>query len=617
MNTGSLIGNRYLIQRLLGQGGFGRTYLAYDTQRFGEACVLKEFLANNIEEEIARKSKELFEREARVLHNIDNPQIPKFIAWFTDQGKLFIVQEYIEGKTYSQVLRERLSQTGKPFSEAEVIQWLWDMLPILDYIHKRNLIHRDISLDNIILRTSQSKPVLIDFGLVKEKVSRIWPANNADNPSMGTVVGKMGYSPIEQIRSGVCFPCSDIYALGVCAVMLMTGKTISELLDHISQWLWLSYIKVSDNLNRILNKMLAEKPAERYQSVSEVLNELDLPTSSRPISAINSTLRIQINIDQTKREREVAEVLGSDEFRLLEQRVNKVHDRKQAAANSSLKFQQPENKTTNQTLLSNPYLTETSSKKSKSESFKPEFINYCQRELNNVVGSSANSIIKDVLAQNPNIKQEEFLEALAAGISNPQQSQSFTQRVSSVKKSQSGIYSEQPTKLIPTSNTKFIGNSKYLIGIGILFAIISGIWLLFMLFTKEIQPKVNLVCSEVPPPENNTNDKTSKKSRDTENGGYILFYGFEGGEIKDGKFNGCANYKNGKGEIYVGQFVDSAFNGVGKYYFDSGNKYIGTFENNKLNGQGTCFYKDDSPKARQGIWQNGKLKQDGETYTCN
>ena len=171
MNTGSLIGNRYLIQRLLGQGGFGRTYLAYDTQRFGEACVLKEFLANNKEEEIARKSKELFEREARVLHNIDNPQIPKFIAWFTDQGKLFIVQEYIEGKTYSQVLRERLSQTGKPFSEAEVIQWLWDMLPILDYIHKRNLIHRDISLDNIILRTSQSKPVLIDLGLVKEKVS--------------------------------------------------------------------------------------------------------------------------------------------------------------------------------------------------------------------------------------------------------------------------------------------------------------------------------------------------------------------------------------------------------------------------------------------------------------
>jgi serine/threonine protein kinase len=137
--AGTLINNRYLIHKLLGQGGFGRTYLAFDKHRFGETCVLKEFVPPTTQEDILNKSKELFEREAKVLYQIEHPQIPKFLASVTDGKRLFLVQEYIDGKTYSQILRDRvasplenrISQTGKAFSENEVKIWLQGILPIL------------------------------------------------------------------------------------------------------------------------------------------------------------------------------------------------------------------------------------------------------------------------------------------------------------------------------------------------------------------------------------------------------------------------------------------------------------------------------------------------------
>jgi serine/threonine protein kinase len=204
IQPGTTIDNRYEIQKVLGQGGFGRTYLAYDHQRFGDLCVLKEFLPSQRAEVTVQKSRVLFEQEARILYQINHPQVPKFSAWFTDNERLFIVQEFVNGKAYSQLLKERLRFEDRAFSEAEVIQWLKDMLPVLDYLHELKIIHRDISLDNIMLCNQQLKPVLIDFGLVKEKISKIW--------SVGTVVGKIGYSPPEQLRMGRSYPSSDLYA---------------------------------------------------------------------------------------------------------------------------------------------------------------------------------------------------------------------------------------------------------------------------------------------------------------------------------------------------------------------------------------------------------------------
>lgn len=292
---GTVIDKRYEIQKILGQGGFGRTYLAYDNQRFGDRCVLKEFLSSDTTEVTIQKSRELFEQEARVLYQINHPQIPKFLAWLTDNERLFIVQEYVDGKTYSQLLQERLAREDRAFSEAEVIQWLKDMLPVLDYLHEMKIIHRDIALDNVMYGDKQAKPLLIDFGLVKEKVSKIW--------SVGTILGKMGYSPPEQLRMGHSYPSSDLYALGVCAIVLLSGKMPRDLMDSSLEWQWRSYVDVDRSLEKILDKMLAEKPTQRYQSAKEIIFEIEQATSSAPQDANLPLKKVQINIDRTKKER--------------------------------------------------------------------------------------------------------------------------------------------------------------------------------------------------------------------------------------------------------------------------------------------------------------------------
>jgi len=154
------------------------------------------------------------------------------LALLTHEEQLFIVQEYIDGKNYLQILDERLSTTGKAFSEAEVRAWLLDMLPVLEYIHSRNIIHRDISLENVMLPNNQSKPVLIDFGVVKEKFTKIFSNSSSLSFRQNSVVGKIGYSPAEQLRLGQCFPSSDMYALAVSALILLTGKMPHLLIDN-------------------------------------------------------------------------------------------------------------------------------------------------------------------------------------------------------------------------------------------------------------------------------------------------------------------------------------------------------------------------------------------------
>ncbi|HEY9598092.1 MAG TPA: serine/threonine-protein kinase, partial [Cyanophyceae cyanobacterium] len=198
--AGTILQNRYHLISVLGQGGFGRTYLAEDQGRFNEPCALKELIPPQTGTQALEKSKELFQREAETLYKINHPQVPQFRANFEQDGRLFLVQDYVEGKTYRELLNDRKAQTviqpnlgqaAPPpstgvFSEAEVRQLLLQMLPVLDHIHSKNIIHRDITPDNIILRNSDRMPVLIDFGVVKELATRfLAPAGSAPLTTVG------------------------------------------------------------------------------------------------------------------------------------------------------------------------------------------------------------------------------------------------------------------------------------------------------------------------------------------------------------------------------------------------------------------------------------------------
>ncbi|MCG8368390.1 MAG: protein kinase [Pseudanabaenales cyanobacterium] len=410
----TLVGGRYKIQRILGQGGFGRSYLVSDNQRFGEQCVLKEFVPANKSNHVVQKALTLFKREAKTLYQINHPQIPKFLACFTQAQRLFIVQEYVNGTTYSQLLRECKRQE-QYFSEEEVIYWLRDMLRVLEYLHDLNIVHRDISPDNIMFCRDRGLPVLIDFGLVNDALTKIW-TETPDAPApprRASVVGKLGYSPPEQIRMGQCFPCSDLYALGVTAIVLLTGKNPNSLIDQDSlEWQWRSHITLSEPLARILDRMLMQKPIDRYPSARDVMAALqpyfDEDIILGPLTSISS--RTSIDLPPTQ--------LGRNE-------------------------------------PPNPMNLATSSFPSAEGAVipSPRFIDYCQNELAHCIGPIASFIVEDILDQHPHMTPQQLVENLASEIADPQQAVEFRNRI---------VMASEPTVIEPSSQAEAVlGRSKF------------------------------------------------------------------------------------------------------------------------------------------------------------
>ena len=239
---------------------------------------------------VAQKLRELFQREAETLHQLDHIQIPQFFAGFEAEERLFIAQEYIDGKTYWRLLQERQRQ-GCSFSQSEILAWLRDLLNVLNYLHSQNIVHRDISPDNIMLKRGAQLPVLIDFGVVKQIIPHLHLVNPNDPDDLiqaSVSVGKFGYAPYEQIRMGQCSPRSDLYALAVTAVVLLTGKPPNLLIDAKSlEWQWQRQVRLDPLFVKILDQMMADKPQDRYPSAQAVLQAL------QPLEALIKAPRSQ------------------------------------------------------------------------------------------------------------------------------------------------------------------------------------------------------------------------------------------------------------------------------------------------------------------------------------
>jgi serine/threonine-protein kinase len=205
---GLILDERYRVVRQLGQGGFGRTYLAQDLHRFDELCVLKEFAPQVQGSYALQKAEELFEREAGVLYKLQHPQIPKFRELFQvkqeGEGLLFLVQDYVDGQTYHALLDARKRQ-GLRFNEAEVMQLLLKLLPVLEYIHALGVVHRDISPDNLILRSTDGLPVLIDFGGVKQVAATVIYQLKA------SAAGALPRDPDSLGQARICSSRSDVW----------------------------------------------------------------------------------------------------------------------------------------------------------------------------------------------------------------------------------------------------------------------------------------------------------------------------------------------------------------------------------------------------------------------
>ena len=268
--TRLLIQDRYRALRIIGQGGFGKTFLAQDEGKPSKPkCVIKQFIYDD--PATLREAQRLFEQEAVRLDDLGkHPQIPELLAHCEQEGRQYLVQEFIDGEN----LLQELHRAGR-FSEAKIKELLLDLLPVLQFIHAGQVIHRDIKPENIIRRRSDGRLVIVDFGAAKM-------ASQTALQKTGTTIGSAGYAAPEQAFGKALF-ASDIYSLGVSCLHLLTNVNPLTMYDPVEGFAWRDFLvnqRVSNELGAVLDKMTQPSVKQRYQSVSETLQVLQPKASA-------------------------------------------------------------------------------------------------------------------------------------------------------------------------------------------------------------------------------------------------------------------------------------------------------------------------------------------------
>ncbi|CDM95259.1 SUMF1/EgtB/PvdO family nonheme iron enzyme [Limnospira fusiformis KN01] len=268
------LAERYYAKSILGQGGFGRTFLAVDDFKPSQPpCVIKQFLPQAQGTATLEKAAQLFDQEAQRLELLGkHSQIPELLAYFTADNRQYLIQEFIEGDT----LQQQLDNQGA-FTENQIISLLEDLLPVLDFVHQNQVIHRDIKPENIIRRASDNKLVLVDFGAAKQ-------VHSTSLSVTGTVIGSAAYCAPEQAMGKPQYG-SDLYSLGVTCLYLLTQVSPSNLYDPLElQWVWREHLndnQLSEKLGKILDRLVETVFNKRYQSVAQVWADLQ-PSDDSP-----------------------------------------------------------------------------------------------------------------------------------------------------------------------------------------------------------------------------------------------------------------------------------------------------------------------------------------------
>ncbi|BAY13510.1 FHA domain-containing serine/threonine-protein kinase [Calothrix sp. NIES-2098] len=250
---------QYQVLRTLGQGGMGTTYLAWDAAGaiagHPQLLVLKQMNADMVK---IAKAQELFEREAYTLKSLHHPGIPKYYDFFVEGGKKYLAMELVHG----QDLEKRIYTTG-PVIPSQAIAWMIQTCDILDYLHSQQppLIHRDIKPANLMVRNSNNRIVVLDFGAVKEI-----------GTAPGTRIGAEGYCAPEQER-GQPLTQSDLYAIGPTLIFLLTGENPFKFYHQRGRHFRFDVTSVptiTPQLRAIIDRVTEPLPRDRYQTAQEL-----------------------------------------------------------------------------------------------------------------------------------------------------------------------------------------------------------------------------------------------------------------------------------------------------------------------------------------------------------
>lgn len=253
----------YQVLRTLGQGGMGTTYLAWDGEGkivgFSQLLVLKQMNADMAK---IAKAQELFEREANILKSLQHEGIPRYYDFFVEDGKKYLAMELIHG----QDLEKHIIYKGT-VTPNQAIEWMIQTCEVLEYLHSQEppLIHRDIKPANLMVRNSNNRIVVLDFGAVKE---------SSNLP--GTRIGAEGYCAPEQER-GQPLTQSDLYAIGPTLIFLLSGESPFKYYRPRGRTFRFeinSIPSITPELRQVIDKLTEPLPRDRYQTAREVIAAL-------------------------------------------------------------------------------------------------------------------------------------------------------------------------------------------------------------------------------------------------------------------------------------------------------------------------------------------------------
>jgi len=286
--AGRLIGERYRLERPLSVGAApaaiasaqGTLWLARDQLATEAPCALRQ-LGPQADQQRAR---EIWSRLQGVLH----PQVPRLGPALSDGEELWLVREWLAGRSYGQMLAAR-SERQLVFGAGEVLLLLRQLLPVLAALHSQDLLHGDLSVDNLLRRDSDGLPVLLDFGLVRG-------SETAAEPSPALRGATPGYAPPELVRGDPAEPWMDLHALGVVALVLLSGDPPAALLDPATlQWRWPVVLEQEPALREQLQRLLDRDPTRRFSSASQALQALqalEVPDSTGPVPRADRTVML-------------------------------------------------------------------------------------------------------------------------------------------------------------------------------------------------------------------------------------------------------------------------------------------------------------------------------------
>ncbi|WP_138500400.1 tetratricopeptide repeat protein [Nostoc sp. PA-18-2419] len=267
---GNTLVGRYQIISNLGGGGFGETFVAYDTQLPGSPlCVVKKLKPQANDPVTLETARRLFDTEAQVLYKLGtHDRIPQLLAYFEENAEFYLVQELIEGHDLSKELIP-----GKTWNQDQVISLLQEILTILEFVHQQNVIHRDVNPRNILRRQLDGKLILIDFGAVKKIATQVITPQNSTQCTVA--IGTPGYIASEQAH-GTPKLSSDIYATGIIAIQALTGLSPEEMVKDAenNEIIWQNKTIVTPDFAQFLDKMVCYDFRQRYPSAKVALKAL-------------------------------------------------------------------------------------------------------------------------------------------------------------------------------------------------------------------------------------------------------------------------------------------------------------------------------------------------------